>query len=143
MITSSGIKVLEYNMRFGDPETQAIMMHLDSDLLGIFNMAIEKKLSEVDLSWKSGTSACIVVASSGYPENPLKGSEILNIETVLEEYDVNCFYAGVKKSGDKLISDGGRVLSVCKNAQNPYPDLYNAIDRINFKDKYYRKDIGG
>lgn len=142
MMTGTGVKVLEYNMRFGDPETQALLIHLDSDLLEIFNLAVSKKLFQADLKWKSGTSACVVVAAEGYPETPLKGAEITNVAHIKDEFNVDVFYAGVKISDNTLISDGGRVLSICRNADNPFPFLYAAIEELNFKDKIYRKDIG-
>ncbi len=143
MMNDSGLYVLEYNMRFGDPETQALMMHLDSDLLEIFYLLVSKRLSEVVLDWKNGISACLVIASEGYPESPKKGSEIKNVDFIKSELDVDIFYAGVKNSKNCLVSNGGRVLSICKNADNPYPFLYAAANRLEFKDKIYRGDIGG
>lgn len=142
MMTDDGVKVLEYNMRFGDPETQSLLMHLDSDILEIFNMAISKKLTQVDLKWKNGISSCLVVASEGYPDNPLKGTEIFNIGEIKHEFGVEVFYAGVKNNDNILVADGGRVLSICRNAENPYPFLYAAVEELDFKDKIYRKDIG-
>lgn len=142
MLTGSGVMVLEYNMRFGDPETQALLIHLDSDLLEVFVKAVSKKLSEVDLSWKNGISACLVVAAEGYPENPVKGAIIDNIDSIQNAYAANVFYAGVKNKDNNLVANGGRVLSICRNADNPYPFVYAAADELNFKDKIYRNDIG-
>lgn len=144
MITKEGIKVLEYNMRFGDPETQILMHHLDSDILEVFIKASEKKLSQVDLSWKTGTTINVVVASVGYPESPKKGCEIKGIAEVSKKYDAQIFYSGVKTKDDFWVSDGGRVLSVCKNGQDINKirkDIYSTIDEIDFPDKIYRKDI--
>lgn len=143
MMTKGGVKVLEYNMRFGDPETQALLMHLDSDLLEVFSFAVNKKLSDVTLDWKKGVSACLVVAAKGYPENPQKGAEILNIGEMSKKQGTEVFFAGVKEVENRLVSNGGRVLSICKNEQNPYPFLYDAVAALVFEDKIYRKDIGG
>jgi len=143
ILTKAGVKVLEYNMRFGDPETQPLLMHLKSDLLDIFDKAVNKKLNEVKLEWNEGISFCVVVAAKGYPECPVKGAEIANIDEISKKYGVNIFYAGVKKSDSKLVANGGRVLSICKSGNNPSKDIYSAADELIFSDKYYRKDIGG
>lgn len=142
MMTKNGIKVLEYNMRFGDPETQPLMMSLDSDLLEIFKKAVNKELKDVQLKWKDGKSLCVVVAASGYPEAPLKGALISNSSEVEKEFGVTVFYAGVKSSPSGLLSNGGRVLAICKTSEDPYDDVYNAAAKLEFKDKIYRKDIG-
>lgn len=144
MLTKDGIKVLEYNMRFGDPETQPLMYHLDSDILEIFIKASEKKLYEVKPQWKSGTTIAVVVASEGYPENPKKGCEINGLLEALENNGTQVFYAGVKKEGKKLLSNGGRVLAICTNgddAEKVRAKIYKAIDEIDFSDKIYRNDI--
>jgi len=145
MLTPDGIKVLEYNMRFGDPETQPLMYHLDSDILEVFVKATEKKLSDVDLTWKSGTTIAVVVASEGYPENPKKGCEIKGLKEACEKYDTQIFYAGVKSEGKKLLSNGGRVLAVCSNGEDiekVRKKIYKTIEEIDFSDKIYRTDIG-
>jgi phosphoribosylamine--glycine ligase len=143
IMTKAGLKVLEYNMRFGDPETQPLMMHLKSDLLQVFDKAVKQKLDEVELSWNEGVSFCVVIAAKGYPVSPVKGAEIVNIDEISEKYRVNVFYAGVKNIGNKLTANGGRVLSICKSGINPLKDIYAAADELIFSDKYYRKDIGG
>lgn len=144
MLNKDGIKVLEYNMRFGDPETQPLMYHLDSDILEIFIKASEKKLHEVKPQWKSGTTIAVVVASEGYPENPKKGCEINGLLEALENNGTQVFYAGVKKEGEKLLSNGGRVLAICANgddAEKVRAKIYKTIDEIDFSDKIYRNDI--
>lgn len=145
MLTQSGIKVLEYNMRFGDPETQPLMCHLDSDILEIFISAAEKKLSDVRLKWKNGATVCVVVASQGYPENPKKGCEIKGLKEAVEKYGTQIFYAGVKSQNGKLLSNGGRVLSVCTSGENidkVRRNIYKTIEEIDFSDKMFRTDIG-
>lgn len=145
MLTKDGIKVLEYNMRFGDPETQPLMYHLDSDLLEIFVKASEKRLNEVELKWKQGTTITVVVAANGYPENPKKGCEIKNLDQALKNNGTEVFYAGVKKVETTLQSNGGRVLAICANGFdiNTVRDkIYKTIDEIEFTDKIFRTDIG-
>lgn len=145
MLTSDGIKVLEYNMRFGDPETQPIMYHLDSDILEIFINATEKKLSS-NLEWKLGTTVAVVVASEGYPEKPKKGCEINGINEACEANGTQVFYAGVKFKDNKLVSNGGRVLTICAGGiviKTIREKIYKTIEEIDFSDKIFRKDIGG
>lgn len=144
MLTNDGIKVLEYNMRFGDPETQPLMYHLDCDILEIFTKATEKKLNETNLSWKKGTTVCVVVAADGYPENPKKGCEIKGLDEACKNNSTHVFYAGVKKEDDKLLSNGGRVLGICANGENidkVREKVYNTVEEIDFSDKIYRNDI--
>lgn len=144
ILTADGIKVLEYNMRFGDPETQSLMCHLDCDILDIFIKTAEKKLSQVKLKWRAGISINIVVASDGYPEKPKIGCEIVGINEAARKYSTQIFYAGVKKRDLSLLSNGGRILSVCKNGEDVEKiriDILNTIDEIDFTDKVYRKDI--
>jgi phosphoribosylamine---glycine ligase len=140
MMTKDGVKVLEYNMRFGDPETQALMVHLETDLLEIFETAINKKLDKIDLRWKSGTSMCLVIAADGYPYSPKGGAEIKNVDEISKKYGVNVFYAGIKRDNSALVANGGRVLSICKT--NDRNDIYAAANELIFDDKCFRSDIG-
>lgn len=142
MLTKDGIKVLEYNMRFGDPETQPLLMHLDSDLLEVFKKASEQKLDGVTLKWKEGQSVCTVVAAEGYPEKPIKGGEIVNPDEIIRNNNVEIFYAGVKKQNGKFFASGGRVLSICKTGIGVQKDIYDAVNQLQYEDKIYRKDIG-
>ena len=144
MLTNDGIKVLEYNMRFGDPETQALMCHLESDVLEIFIKTVEKKLSKTILKWKTGSSIVVVVASSGYPEKPKKDCEINGINPACEKYATEAFYAGVSIKNKKMVSSGGRVLNICKSGddiEDIRDKIYKTIDEIDFKNKIYRTDI--
>ncbi len=154
MLTKDGIKVLEYNMRFGDPETQPLMYHLNSDLLEIFIKATEKKLNEVDLRWKEGTSIAVVVASDGYPKAPKKGGEIKGLKEASKNNGTEVFYAGVKvqkanpptlKPSNPLFANGGRVFAICANGfdiDTVRDRIYKTIEEIEFTDKIYRNDIG-
>lgn len=138
IINESGLNVLEYNIRLGDPEGQALLMHLDSDLLELFDLTSRQKLSQANLKWKKGTSACVVLTNEGYPDNPKTGVEVSNINSS----DIEVFFCGIRESEGKLLSAGGRVLSICKTSESPYNEIYKFIDEINFEGKYYRKDIG-
>ena len=142
IISRDGINVLEYNMRFGDPETQPLLMHLDCDLLAIFKMAVNKKLDKTELRWKQGQTFCVIVAAEGYPDNPKKGGEIKNIEQIIKNHGITIFFAGVKKEEGKLLANGGRVLSVCQTGPCAQKYIYDAINELDFDDKIYRKDIG-
>ncbi len=141
ILTKDGIKVLEYNMRFGDPETQPLLMHLDSDLLMLFVKAAKKQLKDVNINWKNDMTLCVVVAADGYPFSPKKGGSIENIQKIQAELGVQVFYAGVKQDGSNLIANGGRVLSICKNGSYPHQDIYKAAEELEYIHKYYRKDI--
>lgn len=144
ILTEEGIKVLEYNMRFGDPETQPLMYHLDSDILEIFINATEKKLANINLKWKNGSTIAVVVASQGYPENPKKGCEIKGINETTKNNHTQIFYAGVKAVDGKMLSNGGRVLTVCANGleiKKIREKIYKTIDEIEFSDKIFRKDV--
>ena len=128
--------VLEFNMRFGDPETQALMMHLDSDILEVFDCCVKKQLENVNLKWKEGFSGCLTIATKGYPEEFPRNIPIGAISD-----EVQVFYAGVKKSDNVLKSNGGRVLSLCGVGVNPYAKIYSVADSLEFSEKYYRTDI--
>ncbi|MDD3420437.1 MAG: phosphoribosylamine--glycine ligase [Candidatus Gastranaerophilales bacterium] len=127
--------LLEFNMRFGDPETQALMMHLESDILEVFELCAKKRLKEVVLSWKKGYSGCLTIATQGYPYDYPKEIPIKNISS-----EVEVFYAGVLKN-PTLKSFGGRVLSFCATGDNPYAKIYKAAAELEFEKKYYRTDI--
>lgn len=142
ILTADGLKVLEFNMRFGDPETQVLLMHLDSDLLEIFIKMTEQKLSEVKLKWKKGVSICVVAASEGYPQKPKIGAEI-EIENIGKNAVI--FYAGVEIKDKKLFSAGGRVLNICNSALCVHTSrniINEEIKKIKFKNIFYRTDIG-
>lgn len=141
IITKEGLKVLEYNMRPGDPEIQALLTALKSDFLDILYKASEKRLDEVNLNWENNSSYCLVIASEGYPQNPKFGDEIVNLDKLKQKYpDVCVYYANVLKKDKKIYSNGGRVLSLCSH--NAYI-LYKFAEELDFKNKFYRKDLFG
>lgn len=139
--------LLEYNVRFGDPETQSILPLLENDLLQLFLDTIEGRLDKVQLKWKNKHSCTVVLASEGYPENYEKGYEIKfdkGSETV-EIDDSFIFIAGAKNKNNKLITDGGRVLAITSvdvSLEKARLKSYEFIKNVNFKNMYYRKDIG-
>jgi phosphoribosylamine--glycine ligase len=139
MITKKGVYLLEYNMRLGDPETQAILPLMNDDLLDILCQTLNKKLSQVRLHWKKASSCCIVAASGGYPLDYEKGKLI----TGLEQLATQVFMAGVKRD-DGLRTAGGRVLNVVAYAQTleaAREKAYQEIKKISFEGMYYRSDI--
>lgn len=143
ILTKEGPKVLEYNARFGDPETQVILPRLKNDLLDIFEAVIEEKLDTIKLSWKQNTAVCVVMASGGYPGGYAKGYEIKGLDS--SEKDIIVFHAGTKKENNKYYTNGGRVLGItasADNMENAREKVYKAISGISFKDAHYRKDIG-
>ena len=142
MITKDGPKVIEYNCRFGDPETQVVLPLLESDLLEIMIAVREGKLSEDIVKFSKKSACCVVMASGGYPNEYEKGYEI----KIGEISDNSIVYiAGAKRKGDKLITNGGRVLgltAIDDTLEGAVSDAYDNIEKISFKKAYYRKDIG-
>jgi phosphoribosylamine--glycine ligase len=146
ILTEKGPKILEYNARFGDPETQIYMRMLDTDLLEIFNSCVDKKLQSQEIKWKENTCACnIVLASGGYPGNYEKGEIISGIDEAEMQSDLVVFHAGTKMDGKDLKTNGGRVLGVSAigdTLEEALKKAYKAIEKISFKGMQYRKDIG-
>ena len=143
MIKDNKPKVLEFNVRFGDPETQSILLRLDSDLFEIMQKVNEKKLNEVNIKWKEDHVACLVLASGGYPGNYEKGKVITGLKDVNE--DIIVFHAGTSFKDGEVVTSGGRVLNVCalgSSLEETRRKVYDAQEKINFEGKYYRKDIG-
>lgn len=143
MLTEDGPKVLEYNVRFGDPETQVILPRLKTDLFEIFDAIIDDRLAQVDVSWDDQTCATVVLASQGYPQSYLKGMTISGLEKVGRSL---VFHAGTKLMDGKVVTNGGRVLAVSSKANSLGKALelsYDTIELIEFKGKTFRKDIGG
>lgn len=145
MLTAEGPKLLEFNARFGDPETQVIMPRLESDALEAFYMVATGKLDALDLRWTDQVAVCVVLASDGYPGSYEKGKVILGIEEAEELDGVMVFHAGTAfNQDDELVTNGGRVLNVVALADT-FEDArelaYEACDKINFEGKQYRHDI--
>ncbi len=143
MLTEDGPKVIEFNNRFGDPESQSVLFRLESDLYDIFEKTCDNRLSEVDLKWSDEHSICVIIASGGYPGSYKKGYEILGLDKL--STDVKVFHSGTKKLDGKLLSSGGRVLGVTvkgKNLEEIRNRVYDEIKKIEFQDSFYRSDIG-
>jgi phosphoribosylamine---glycine ligase len=144
MMTARGPIVLEFNCRFGDPETQPILMRLDSDLLGAFIASAEGRLSEGDLKWSDESTACVVMASKGYPETPELGKPISGLRQAEDVAGVKVFHAGTRKMGDEYVTNGGRVLGVTAKAadlKTAVDRAYEAVGKISFEGMQFRRDI--
>lgn len=142
MLTPKGPKVIEYNARFGDPETQAVLSRLDSDLYDIFNAVIDGKLDQMEIRWKDDAACCVVMASGGYPKAYEKGKVITGLDTVTDAF---VFHAGTKKQGDTIVTSGGRVLGVTATAptlDEAIQKAYADVHKIQFENVHFRTDIG-
>ena len=144
IITADGVYVIEYNCRFGDPETQAVLPRLKSDIVEIFDAVIDERLDEVDITWDGCASACVVMASGGYPEKYGTGFEITGIQ-VAEAEGAIVFHAGTKLDCGKLVTSGGRVLGVTVvggTLEEAIVAAYRGVEKISFENAHYRTDIG-
>ena len=146
MITPAGEpKVIEFNCRFGDPETQVVLPLLNTYLDEILLACVEQRLASLpEIKWQSGSAVCVVAASGGYPDAYTKGKEITGIDRATVE-GVTVFHAGTKLEQNRLITDGGRVLGVTAlgdNFDSAIASVYDAVKSIKFDGMYYRRDIG-
>jgi len=144
MITPKGPKVIEYNCRFGDPETQVVLPRLKTDIMDIFDAINQETLSELDIEWSDDACACVVLASGGYPKSYPKGLEITGLENGQAD-GVTVYHAGTALKDGKLVTAGGRVLGITalgSNLQQALDYAYHAADKIDFENKHFRKDIG-
>lgn len=145
MITREGPKVLEFNVRFGDPENQAVLPLLKTDLVDLLEATIDGKLREIPLEWEKKSCVCVVVAAGGYPGSYEKGKEILGLDKVRKRNDVYVFHAGTKKDGNRLLTSGGRVMGVTgwkDTLKGAIDSTYEAVKEIRFEGMHYRRDIG-
>ena len=145
MITKNGPMVLEFNVRFGDPETQAILPRLESDLADIMLACISGTLDKIDVKWDKRPCLSVVCASKGYPDEYEKNKEITGLEQAKKMKDVIVFHAGTKNENGKIITSGGRVLGVTglgKDIRSAKVNAYKAVEKIRFEGMQYRKDIG-
>ncbi len=145
MMTESGPKVLEFNARFGDPETQAIMARMRSDIVPLLQQGAAGQLGETKIEWAKEPSVCVVLASRGYPETPETGHAIHGLESLRNWSDVVVYHAATKQEGDEVQTVGGRVLGVTAlgaNLEAAISRAYEAVGHISFEGMHYRKDIG-
>jgi phosphoribosylamine--glycine ligase len=144
MLTKSGPKVLEFNARFGDPETQPIMMRIKNDIVPIFEACIDGNLATQSIEWKQEPTVCVVMAAQGYPNSYEKGKEISGL-TSDENQQAVVFHAGTKLDNGKILTNGGRVLGVTalgSDIKIAIKNAYSAVDKIKWDGIHYRKDIG-
>lgn len=144
MITPKGPKVIEYNCRFGDPETQVVLPRLKTDIMDIFEAINNETLSDLNIEWSDHAAACVVIASGGYPKSYPKGLEITGLENGQHE-GVIVYHAGTALDENKLVTSGGRVLGITAlgaDLKDALDKAYKAVDEIDFENKHFRKDIG-
>lgn len=145
IITSAGPKVLEFNARFGDPETQVLLMRMKSDLVPLLFATVKNTLADIDVEWNNGVSVCVVMAAKGYPDKYEKGFPISGLETMKGLPNVQVFHAGTSTKNRKVVTNGGRVLGVTalgKDMHEAQKAVYGAIQKVSFEGAHYRRDIG-
>ena len=145
MLTPNGPKVIEYNCRFGDPETQVVLPMLETDLLEIMLAISDHRLADLDIKWSFGSCACVVMASGGYPLSYPKGLEITGLDEKGQVDGAEVFHAGTKLKDGRLVTNGGRVLGVTAKGNTlneAINNAYAAVKKISFENAHYRKDIG-
>src|SRR5277367_4037570 len=144
MLTKSGAKILEFNARFGDPETQVYLTRLENDLVELFDASVSGTLDKIELKWKPEASVCDVMASGGYPGNYEKGKPIRGLDDAVKLPDVKVFHAGTAKKGNEIVTNGGRVLGVTalgKDLKTAQAAAYVAVEKIHFDGAHFRRDI--
>ena len=141
MLTPNGIRVLEFNCRFGDPETQVVLPLLETDLVEIAEACVDGRLNEVDVKWRNGAAVCVVLASKGYPEKPEKG-KVVSFSALPD--DMICYHAGTKQNGAEVVTAGGRVFGLTawsSDIASAVQKVYENIGKVTFDGMQYRKDI--
>ncbi len=145
MITSRGPYVLEFNVRFGDPETQAILPRLKNDLVDVMLASCEGRLHQIRLDWDKRSCVCVVMSSRGYPGKYEKGKEIFGLEDASKNPTTIIFHAGTEKQGQKMMTSGGRVLNIVSfgnGIEDAIKNVYNSVEKIKFDGCFFRRDIG-
>ena len=145
MLTKSGVKVLEYNARFGDPETQVVLPRMENDIIDVFEACIDGCLDKIDLKFEDNAAVCVVLASDGYPLKYEKGKKIKGLENFEGKTDIFAFHAGTKKVNGDVLTNGGRVLGITAMAptlKEARDKAYEATKLVEFENKYMRNDIG-
>jgi len=145
MLTKSGVKVLEYNARFGDPETQVVLPRMENDIIDVFEACIDGCLDKIDLKFENNAAVCVVLASDGYPLEYEKGKKISGLKNFEGRTDIFAFHAGTKKVNGDVVTNGGRVLGITAKAptlKEARDKAYEATKLIGFENKYMRNDIG-
>jgi phosphoribosylamine---glycine ligase len=144
MLTKAGPKILEFNARFGDPETQVYLTRLENDLVELLDASVSGTLDQIELKWNPAASVCVVMASGGYPGNYAKGKPILGLAEAAKLPNTKVFHAGTANSGDEIVTNGGRVLGVTalgKDLRAAQAAAYAAVKKIHFEGAHFRRDI--
>lgn len=145
MMTANGVKVIEYNCRFGDPETQVVLPRLKTDIVEIMEAVIDERLADIDIEWADNAAVCVVEASGGYPVSYKKGFEITGLDELKNEKDITVFHAGTKLLDGKMVTNGGRVLGITAVAENldaAIKRAYEGVAKVTFDGEFHRSDIG-
>jgi len=145
ILTNNGPKVLEFNARFGDPETQVVLPRMKNDIIDVFEACIDGNLDKIELSFEDNAAVCVILASYGYPEKYVKGLPIEGLDKFKNQSEYFAFHAGTKKSGNDIVTNGGRVLGITaigKNLKDARQKAYEATGWVDFANKYMRTDIG-
>ena len=145
MLTADGPKVLEYNARFGDPEAQVVLPRMKNDIMDVMEACVDGRLNEIDLEFEDNAAVCVVLASAGYPVKYEKGKEITGLDAFDDKEGYYCFHAGTKADGDKILTNGGRVLGITAKGntlKEARAKAYEATAWVDFDGKYMRNDIG-
>ncbi len=145
IMTQNGVKVIEYNARFGDPETQVVLPRLKTDLLEIFMAVADERLGDITVEWEDNAAVCVVMASGGYPKKYETGFAISGLDAAEADPDLTVFHAGTKLDGDTFLTAGGRVLgvtAVASDLETAIAKAYEGVAKISFEGAHYRKDIG-
>jgi len=145
MLTKDGMKVIEYNARFGDPETQVVLPRLKTDLIEIMEACVEGRLDQMDIQWYDNAAVCVVLASGGYPLAYDKGYEITGLDEIKKRDDIVVFHAGTASKEGKFVTNGGRVLGITglgKDLDEAIKIAYEGVEVVDFEKKHFRHDIG-
>ena len=145
MLTKTGPQILEFNARFGDPETQPLMVRMETDIVPLFEACIDGTLGQCQVNWKNKSSVCVVMTAEGYPGTYQKGEIISGLQNANSTPEVVVFHAGTKEKDGKVLTNGGRVLGVTAtgaNTESAIQRAYDAVGKVNWRGVHYRKDIG-
>jgi phosphoribosylamine--glycine ligase len=145
MLTKNGPKVLEFNARFGDPETQVYLTRLQNDLVEVLEASVAGTLDKIEFKWSPMASVCVVMASAGYPGSVVKGKLIQGLDEAAKLSNVKVFHAGTAMVDGQIVTNGGRVLGVTASGADirlARGAVYSALERIGFDGAHYRRDIG-
>jgi phosphoribosylamine--glycine ligase len=145
ILTDMGPEVLDFNARFGDPETQVLLPRMNTDIIDIFEKTIDEQLADVEINWDERSAVCVILTSAGYPVTFDTGKEIHGLDKVNKYDNLLVFHAGTTKIGDKFYTAGGRVIGLTvlgEDLDDAINQIYEYIEEVTFEDMHYRSDIG-